>query len=130
MMLRRAFLGAMVIGLAIGAFAASAAETEPYAAQNFTAAQKAGKSILIDITAPWCPICRAQKPILAELTADPKFKDLIVFEVDFDNQKDVVRAFNAQAQSTLIVFKGEKEIGRSVGDTHQKSIAALLTGAL
>jgi thioredoxin len=130
MMLRRAFLVAMVIGLAIGAFAASAAETKPYAAQNFTAAQKAGKSILIDITAPWCPICRAQKPILAELTADPKFKDLIVFEVDFDNQKDVVRAFNAKSQSTLIVFKGEKEIGRSVGDTHQKSIAALLAGAL
>ena len=67
---------------------------------------------------------------LAELAAEPKFKNLVVFEVDFDNQKDAVRAFNAQSQSTLIVFKGEMEIGRSVGDTHQKSIAALLASAL
>jgi thiol-disulfide isomerase/thioredoxin len=130
MILRRAFLLAIALGLAIGAFAASAAETNPYTPEVFVDAQKAGKSILVHINAPWCPTCRAQKPILAKLTAEPKFKDLVVFEVDFDNQKDAVRAFNAQTQSTLIVFKGEKEIARSVGDTHQKSIAALLASAL
>jgi len=130
MILRRAFLLAVVIGLAIGSFAASAARTNPYTPEAFGEAQKAGKSILVHINAPWCPMCRAQKPILAELTAEPKFKDLVVFEVDFDSQKDAVRAFQAQSQSTLIVFKGEKEIGRSVGDTHRPSMAALLSGAL
>jgi thioredoxin len=130
MILRRAFLLAVVIGLAIGSFAASAAGTNPYSPEAFGEAQKAGKSILVHINAPWCPVCQAQKPILAELTAEPKFKDLVVFEVDFDSQKDAVRAFKAQSQSTLIVFKGEKEIGRSVGDTHRPSMAALLAGAL
>jgi thioredoxin 1 len=33
-------------------------------------------------------------------------------------------------QSTLIVFKGEKEVGRSVGDTNANSIAALLGKAI
>jgi len=47
-----------------------------------------------------------------------------------DNQKDAVRNFGAQSQSTLIVFKGEKEISRSVGDTKSESIAALLGSAL
>jgi thiol-disulfide isomerase/thioredoxin len=130
MISRRLLLVTLTIGLALSSFAASAAETNPYSAEAFNEAQKAGKSILVHINAPWCPVCQAQKPILAELAAEPKFKNLVVFEVDFDNQKDAVRAFNAQSQSTLIVFKGEMEIGRSVGDTHQKSIAALLASAL
>jgi thiol-disulfide isomerase/thioredoxin len=130
MTLRRALPLAMIIGLLVGSFGASAAETNAYTPKAFGEAQKAGKSILVDITAPWCPVCRAQKPILADLAADPKFKDLVVFEVDFDNQKDAVRAFKAQTQSTLVVFKGEKEVGRSVGDTHRKSIAALVASAL
>jgi hypothetical protein len=50
--------------------------------------------------------------------------------MDFDTQKDDVRALEAQRQSTLIVFKGETEKGRSVGDTNEASIATLLESAL
>jgi thioredoxin len=41
-----------------------------------------------------------------------------------------VMRFGARLQSTLIVFKGDKEEGRSVGDTNRASIAALLNKAL
>jgi thioredoxin 1 len=44
--------------------------------------------------------------------------------------KPVVKDFGAQMQSTLIVFKGAKEQGRSVGDTKEASIAALLDKSL
>ncbi len=50
----------------------------------------------------------------------------MVFRVDFDSQKDVVKAFGARMQSTLITFKGSQETGRSVGDTNPSSIAVLL----
>lgn len=109
---------------------ARAAETLHYTPQAFEAAQKAGAPILVDISAPWCPTCKAQKPILAKLEAQPKFKNLHVFDVDFDTQKDVVRRFGAQMQSTLIVFKGAEELARSVGDTKAGSIAALLDKAV
>ena len=69
-------------------------------------------------------------PILDKLTSDPKFRDLKVFRVDFDDMKPVVRQFGAQSQSTLIVFKGSAEKGRSVGDTRQTSISALLDKSL
>ena len=49
-------------------------------------AQKEGKSILVDIFAPWCPTCRAQNPILVQLTREPQFNNLVVFKVDCDNQ--------------------------------------------
>ena len=114
----------------IGALPAAAEEWKPFDAAAFAEAQKAGKPILIDVFAVWCPTCRAQNPILVELTRDPKYKDLAVFKVDFDTQKDALRALNAQSQSTLIVFNGEAEKGRSVGDTDKASIAALLDQAL
>jgi thioredoxin 1 len=127
----RSFLFAMIASLALlGALPASAAEWKPFSASAFAAAQKEGKSILVDIFAPWCPVCRAQNPILVQLTREPKFKDLVVFKVDFDNQLGDVRALKANSQSTLITYKGEAEKGRSVGDTKEKSIAALLQSAL
>jgi len=65
-----------------------------------------------------------------DLESDPKFKDLKVFDVDFDSQKDVVRNFKATMQSTLITFKGDHETARSVGDTNPDSIGALLEKAI
>ena len=92
---------------------AFAAETRTFDSGSFAAAQKAGKPILVAIHASWCPTCKAQKPILSELMAEPKFKDLIYFVVDFDTQKDAVKFFGARMQSTLIAFKGATEIDRS-----------------
>src|SRR6516225_10302685 len=94
------------------------------------ATQKAGKPIFVAIHASWCPTCAAQRPILSQLMADPKFKNLVYFVVDFDSQKDAVKSFGAGMQSTLIAFKGERETGRSVGDTDRASIAALLNKTL
>lgn len=102
----------------------------PYSAEAFKAAQASGSPILVEIHADWCPTCKAQGPILDKLTSDPKFKDLKIFRVDFDEMKPVVKEFGAQAQSTLIVFKGSAEQGRSVGDTKQASIATLLDKSL
>ena len=60
----------------------------------------------------------------------PKFNDLVYFVVDFDTQKDAMKYFGARERSTLIAFNGEKETGRSVGDTERSSIAALLNKTL
>jgi thioredoxin 1 len=84
----------------------------------------------VHVTASWCPTCKAQKPIVGELINTSELKDMIVFDVDFDAQKNVVNMFRARMQSTLIVFKGGAEIGRSVGDTDLDSIKALLSKAV
>ena len=114
----------------VAAVPVAAAETAPFTPQAFAAAQKSGKPILVEITAPWCPTCKAQKPILGALLAQPAFKDMAVFDVDFDSQKDAVRGFGARMQSTLIAFKGGTEVGRSVGDTQAGSIKDLVGKAL
>lgn len=124
--------------LAFAAFATAplfAARAQTNSATRFTpaafqAAQAAGQPILVEVTAPWCPTCRAQKPILSELLRQPRFASVRVFEVDFDSQKDVLRTLNVRMQSTLVVFNGARETGRSTGDTNRTSIEALLATAV
>lgn len=102
----------------------------PFDEAAFEAAQAAGRPILVEVTAPWCPICKTQAPIIAKLKAEPRFKDLQVFEIDFDSQKALLRRFDARMQSTLVVFKGRQEAGRSVGETQPEWIEALVEKAL
>jgi len=130
---RRYFNIGMVAAVAlafVGSHSAMAAGAIPFSAEAFKAAQSAGSPILVEIHADWCPTCKAQVPILQKLTADPKYKDLKIFRVDFDSMKPAVQALGARMQSTLIVFNGSAEKGRSVGDTSQASIAALLEKSL
>jgi thioredoxin 1 len=131
MMNRRHLLGAMALSAALSfSVAASAMDKKPFDQKAFDAAQAAGKPVLVEVTAPWCPVCKAQAPILAKLRNDAKFKELVSFDIDFDSQKDLLKKFNVQKQSTLIVFKGKQEAGRSTGDTNAGSITALLGKAI
>ena len=128
-MLRRSFLLAAILAPILTA-PARAGEVVPFEAEAFAAAQAAGRPILVEVSAPWCPICKTQKPILARLAAEPRFKDLVIFDVDFDSRKDVLRRFDARMQSTLIAFKGAVETGRSVGETQPEWIEGLLEKTL
>jgi thioredoxin 1 len=101
---------------------------KPFSQAAFDAAQAAGKPVLIEVTAPWCPTCKAQKPILSALKA--KYANVEIFEVDFDTQKPILQKFKATQQSTLIAFKGKSETGRSVGDTTPAGIEKLMQSAI
>ncbi len=114
----------------IGMQTVQATEIQKFSQSAFETAQKSGKPILVEIHADWCPTCKAQKPVINQLKAESKFKNLVIFDVDFDAQKDVVKTFNARMQSTLIVFKGTAETGRSVGDTQKPTIEKLLDTSL
>lgn len=111
------------------ASAATFPEETPFSHSAFEAAQRASAPILVHITASWCTTCAAQKPIIDQLLQDPQFRNLKVFNVDFDAQKALVRKFGARMQSTLIVYKGTKEEGRSSGETRPEAIRTLLDKA-
>jgi thiol-disulfide isomerase/thioredoxin len=121
-----------LLGLALCALAAAALLVfsvvshagQSFDGQSFEQAQTAGKTILVDVTASWCPTCRQQRPIVEQI--EKERPNLVVYEVDFDTAKDTLNRFRVQQQSTLIVFKGTKEVGRSTGDTDPARIRALV----
>jgi thiol:disulfide interchange protein len=99
---------------------------QPFSQAAFDAALAAKKPVLLHVTAPWCPTCKAQKPILSKLSGSAKFKDVVAFDIDFDTQKELLRTLNVRQQSTLIAYKAGKEIGRTTGDTTAEGIEDLL----
>ncbi len=124
------YVAALVAAIGLMASAASAFERTDYTAEAFKAAQSADKSIVIDVFAPWCPTCKAQQEVFDSLESKPEFAKVIIMKVDFDSQKDVVRAFNAPAQSTLIAFKGTQETARSAGETDLGKLQTLISSTL
>jgi thioredoxin 1 len=123
-------LASVVVALALSAGATWAFEEKPFDMDAFKAAQSAGKPILVDAYASWCPVCRAQQTVLKDLKANPKYDALTLFRIDYDNQADALKDLKIQKQSTLVAFKGARETGRSVGATKASAIEELVTSAL
>lgn len=118
----------IILSVALSSLAslALAGSIIPFNQQEFDQLTKTGKAVVLDISAPWCPTCRAQKPILDGLMKEPAYKDVTLMTIDFDNAKPTLKAFKVTMQSTLVAFKGEKEVGRSVGDTTPAGIDSLV----
>lgn len=101
-----------------------------YEVNAFQEALAADKPVLIHVTAPWCAVCKAQKPIVAALAAQPEYTALTIFDVNFDTQKDALRHLKVQQRSTLVIYKGKVEMARAVGITQREAIEALMKKAL
>lgn len=126
MPLRKILLATAMAG-GLVAVPALAAVQYPYSAGQFAATEAQGKPILVDISASWCPVCQVQKSVIEHaFMTSPAYANFVVFDVDFDTQKNAVRSFHATTQSTLIFFKGGKEVARLVGVTDPNVIDAML----
>ncbi|MFM9941195.1 MAG: TlpA family protein disulfide reductase [Hyphomicrobiaceae bacterium] len=121
--------GGVAVVVATGS-GAMAFEGAAYDAKTFAQAQAEGRPILIEVHAGWCPVCWKQGPLLTTLLKQPEFARVLRITVEFDMEKDVLKVFGVTRQSTLIVFKGAQETGRSIGEVDPARLEALLRSAL
>ncbi len=108
---------------------AHALEVKPYSAALLAEAQQADKPVALHFRADWCPTCREQDRLLASMKAEQGL-DLTVLAVNYDTEKALKKRFNIRGQSTLVVLHGQKETGRSLGDTNAAGLRATLKSAL
>jgi thioredoxin 1 len=102
----------------------------PYRSDTLDRLLADGRPVVVDFHADWCPICRAQAPVIKNLLSKPEFKDLTVLIANYDTELPLRKSLNVSQQSTLVVFRHGKEVARSTGQTDPEKLAAFLRQAL
>jgi thioredoxin 1 len=113
--------------LAAPAFAQTGA-WQAYTKSAFDRAVAAGP-VVVHVHADWCPTCRRQQPILQQLTQGGQLTGVQTFTANFDSDKAFTQANRVTTQSTILVFKGGREVARAAGATDPNAIAALVAQA-
>ncbi|WP_275288864.1 thioredoxin family protein [Halomonas elongata] len=114
-----------ILALLAGLFMSTwtlALEKEPFTKERFDKLQEQGSTILVDVSATWCPTCQRQHEILDKYREENPNSGITMLTVDFDNQKEWVKHFKAPRQSTLILYKGTNQVWFSVAETRQEKI--------
>ncbi|MEM9441466.1 MAG: thioredoxin family protein [Pseudomonadota bacterium] len=124
---------AAVIGLALPA-SVKASDTVDYTPGLIQNALADGKTVFVDFAADWCSTCARQERVINELRAEnPAYDEHILFvRVDWDDfgREEVSTSRNIPRRSTLLVLRGDDELGRIVAGTGTDEIRALLDTAL
>ena len=82
--------------------------------------------VLADFNAGWCGPCRILKPILQELAqSNPGFK---IVSINIDDEDELADDYDVTSIPCLIVFKGGKEVNRSVGLIPKDAVLDLVKG--
>ena len=87
--------------------------------QKFKKALSDGKVVVVSSWIKYCYSCASQMKVLKEAKKD--FDKIEYFAFDVTNE-NISNFFNVQYQSTLLIFKDNKEVYRSIGETTQKEI--------
>lgn len=99
-----------------------AASIEDFSEEKFKQLQAANAPILVDVHATWCPTCKQQGKVIGAYIEEHPSSKLTVLKVDYDKQRKWVKYFKAPRQSTLVVYQGEKEVGRVIAETNQQKL--------
>ena len=100
----------------------------------FDKAQSDGKIVVISSWIKYCSSCAGQMKILQNAKnkgelLDIKFDNIEYFSFDV-TKKEISNFFDVQYQTTLIIFKGDQEVYRSVGETTEDLIYEALKASI
>ena len=95
------------------------AKETTYKKELFDKAVSDGKVVIVSSWIKYCTSCASQMKILNKAKNDFDNIEYFAFEV---TKKEIAKLFNVQYQTTLLIFKDNKEVYRSIGETNKKEI--------
>ena len=90
-----------------------------YSKELFDKALSEGKVVVVSSWIKYCTSCASQMKVLEKAKND--FDNMEYFAFDVTN-KEIAKFFNVQYQTTLLIFKDNKEVYRSIGETTKDKI--------
>ena len=111
------FLILLIILIPINSIASEKKTT--FDKELFKEAQSEGKVVIVSSWIKYCYSCASQMKVLNKAKTD--FENIEYFAFDVTN-KEISNLFNVQYQSTILIFKDNKEVYRSIGETTKNEI--------
>mgnify|MGYP003332923109 FL=1 len=103
-------------------FSISFSKTTNFSNEVFKKAQLDGKTIVIHSWNKTCVTCAKQVVILKQAKED--FKDILFLSFEQTKDKDIAKSLNIDYWTTIVVYKNDKEISRTIGQTNKAEIYA------
>ena len=111
----------LILFFIIFCFSASAVEKKTnFSIEIFENAKAEGKTIVINSYNIFCVTCAKQIKILDQ--AQKEFNKIIFFSYDQNKNKDIAKKLDIDFWTTIVVYKGNEEIARIIGQTDKKII--------
>ena len=93
----------------------------------FKKAQSEGKVVIISSWIKYCSSCASQMKVLKTVKND--FENIEYFSFEITNKK-ISSLLNVQYQTTLLIFKDNKEVYRSIGETSREEIYTAIKNSI
>jgi len=110
------------------AFNASSSEKKTtFSIDLFNKAQAEGKIVVVSSWIKYCTSCASQMKVLDKAKNDFDNLEYLKFEV---TNKEIANLLKVQYQTTLLIFKNNKEIYRSIGEISKDKIYKALKSSI
>ena len=91
-----------------------------FSEEVFENAKASGKTVVVNSYEIWCGTCSKQTTILDQ--AEKEFKDVVFLSYEQSKNKNIAEKLGIKFWTTIVVYKGNDEIVRIVGQTDKKII--------
>jgi len=91
-----------------------------FSEEIFENAKASGKTVVVNSYEVWCGTCSKQTKILDQ--AEKEFKDVVFLSYEQSKNKGIAQKLGIKFWTTIVVYKGENEIARIVGQTDKDTI--------
>ena len=91
-----------------------------FSEEIFEKAKASGKTIVVNSYEVWCGTCSKQTKILNQ--AEKEFKDIVFLSYEQSKNKDIAKKLGIKFWTTIVVYKGDNEVSRIVGQTDKVAI--------
>ena len=118
----------LILFICIFSFNANALEKETtFTKDLFDKAQSDGKVVVVSSWIKYCSSCASQMKVLNK--AKDEFENIEYFTFEVTN-REIADLLKVQYQTTLLIFKNNKEVYRSIGETSREEIYKALKSSI
>jgi thiol-disulfide isomerase/thioredoxin len=91
-----------------------------FSIETLEKAKASGKTIVINSYEVWCGTCSKQTKVLDQ--AKKEFNEIIFLSYEQSKNKDIAKKLGIKHWTTIVVYKGNNEISRIIGQTDKETI--------